>query len=248
MSSEIRLSILGLYNYGESLHDDLFENLTLPEGINRADLINNILEQGASFETLYPDYEYLKFSIGAWSRRWYRTIEKWINVLSIDYDPLYNYNRYDEWEDSGSRSGTTTGTTGSTRNLTGSTTDHVEGQTDTTDSVTTTGEDELSVVAYNSDTYHNKEKRETSGTSSSTGHSETETDATGSNTEQETISGTSSGTDSETTSGDHSGHMYGNIGVMSTQDMLQQELDIQRFNLIQQVTDLFLTELCILVY
>ena len=42
--------------------------------------------------------------------------------------------------------------------------------------------------------------------------------------------------------------MWGNIGVMSTQDMLQQELDIQRFNLIQQVTDLFLTELCILVY
>ena len=58
----------------------------------------------------------------------------------------------------------------------------------------------------------------------------------------------SSGTDSETTSGDHSGHMWGNIGVMSTQDMLQQELDIQRFNLIQQITDLFLTEFCIMVY
>ena len=232
MSSEIRLTVLGLYHYGESLHDDLFNNMTLPDGIDRQDLINNILEQGAAFEVLYPDYDYLKFSIGAWSRRWYRTIEKWINVLNIEYDPLYNYNRYEEWEDSGR--------TGSTRNLTGSTTDHVEGETDTTDSVNTTGEDELSVVAYNSDTYHNKEKRETEGTSSSTGHSETETSATGSNTEAETLSGTSSG--------DHSGHMYGNIGVMSTQDMLQQELDIQKFNLIQQVTDLFLTEMCILVY
>ena len=248
MSSEIRLTVRGLYNYGESLHDDLFENLNLPEGIDRTDLINNILEQGAAFETLYPDYEYLKFSIGAWSRRWYRTIEKWINVLAVEYDPLYNYNRFEEWEDSGSRSGRTTGTTGSTRNLTGNTSDHVEGQTDTSDSVTTTGDDELSVVAYNSDTYHNKEKRETSGTSSSTGHSETETDATGTSSEAETISGTSSGTDNETTAGDHSGHMWGNIGVMSTQDMLQQELDVQRFNLIQQVTDLFLTELCILVY
>lgn len=240
MSSEIKLTVLGLYNYGESLHDDLFENLNLPEGINREDLINNILEQGAAFETLYPDYEYLKFSIGAWSRRWYRTIDKWIKVLAIEYDPLYNYNRFEEWEDSGSRSGQDS----NTRNLTGNTSDHVTGETDTADSVTTTGEDELSVVAYNSDTYHNKEKRETSGTSNSTGHSETETNATGTNAETETISGTNS----ETTSGDHSGHMFGNIGVMSTQDMLGQELEIQRFNLIQQVTDLFLTELCILVY
>lgn len=240
MSSEIRLTVLGLYNYGESLHDDLFGNLTLPEGINRQDLIDNILEQGASFETLYPDYEYLKFSIGAWSRRWYRTIDKWVKVLEIEYDPLYNYNRFEEWEDSGSRSGQDS----NTRNLTGNTSDHVTGETDTKDTVTTIGEDELSVVAYNSDTYHNKEKRETSGTSYSTGHSETETNATGTNAETETISGTNS----ETTSGDHSGHMFGNIGVMSTQDMLGQELEIQRFNLIQQVTDLFLTELCILVY
>lgn len=232
MSSEIRLSILGLYNYGESLHDDLFENLTLPDGINRQDLINNILEQGASFEVLYPEYEYLKFSIGAWSRRWYRTIDKWVTVLNIEYDPLYNYNRFEEWEDSGSSTGG--------RNLTTSGNDHVTGETDTTDTVNTTGEDELSVVAYNSDTYHNKEKRETSGTSSSVGHSETETTGTSSGTEAETTTGS--------TSGDHSGHMWGNIGVMSTQDMLQQELDIQRFNLIQQVTDLFLTEMCVLVY
>lgn len=238
--SSVTMSVLGLYHYGESINQDLFENMQLPTGIDRTDLINNILEQGAAFEVLYPDFDYLKFSIGAWSKRWYRTIEKWINVLGIEYDPLYNYNRFEEWEDSGSRSGQDS----NTRNLTGNTSDHVTGETDTTDTVTTTGEDELSVVAYNSDTYHNKEKRETSGTSNSTGHSETETNATGTNAETETISGTNS----ETTSGDHSGHMFGNIGVMSTQDMLQQELDVQKFNLIQQITDLFLTEYCIMVY
>lgn len=246
--SESRLTILGLYNYGKMYNDDIFADMSLPNGINRDDLINNILEQGAAFEILYPDYDYLKFSIGAWSRRWYRTIDKWIKVLAVEYDPLYNYNRFEEWEDSGSRSGHTAGTTGSTRNLTGNTKDQVKGKTNTNDSVTTTGEDELSVVAYNSDTYHKKEKRETRGTSTSTGHSETDTDATGTSTEAETISGTSSGTDNETTSGDHSGHMWGNIGVMSSQSMLEEELSVQRFNLIQQVTDLFLTEMCILVY
>ena len=246
--SSSTMSILGLYQYGQYNNDDLFENMQIPEGINKDDLIANILEQGAAFEILYPDYDYLKFSIGAWSKRWYRTIDKWIKALAVEYNPLDNYNRFEEWEDSGSRTGRTSGTTGSTRNLTGNTTDHVEGQTDTTDSVTTTGKDELSVVSYNSDTYHNKEKRETSGTSNSTGHSETETDATGTNTEAETISGTSSGTDNETTAGDHSGHMWGNIGVTTSQEMLRDELDVQRFNLIQQITDLFLTEYCIMVY
>lgn len=246
--SNSKMSILGLYQYGQYNNDDLFENMQIPEGINKDDLITNILEQGAAFEILYPDYDYLKFSIGAWSKRWYRTIDKWIKALAVEYNPLDNYNRFEEWEDSGSRTGRTSGTTGSTRNLTGNTTDHVEGQTDTTDSVTTTGKDELSVVSYNSDTYHNKEKRETSGTSNSTGHSETETDATGTNTEAETISGTSSGTDNETTAGDHSGHMWGNIGVTTSQEMLRDELDVQRFNLIQQITDLFLTEYCIMVY
>ena len=246
--SNSKMSILGLYQYGQYNNDDLFENMQIPEGINKDDLITNILEQGAAFEILYPDYDYLKFSIGAWSKRWYRTIDKWIKALAVEYNPLDNYNRFEEWEDSGSRTGRTSGTTGSTRNLTGNTTDHVEGQTDTTDSVTTTGKDELSVVSYNSDTYHNKEKRETSGTSNSTGHSETETDATGTSTEAETISGTSSGTDNETTEGDHSGHMWGNIGVTTSQEMLRDELDVQRFNLIQQITDLFLTEYCIMVY
>lgn len=202
--SKSTMSILGLYQYGQLNNDDLFENLTLPTGIDRDDLINNILEQGAAFEILYPDYDYLKFSIGAWSKRWQRTINKWITALDIEYDPLINYDRHEEWTDE----------------------DNVSGTTETEAGVNTTGEDELSVVAYNSDQYHNKEKNESSGTSSSTGSSETNTQGTS----------------------EHTGHLYGNIGVTTSQEMLKQELDIQKFNLIQQITDLFLTEYCIMVY
>ena len=232
MMSSANMTILGLYSYGETLHKDLFNEMVLPAGINRDDVINNILEQGSAFEILYPDFEYLQKSIGFWSKRWLRTFTKWYEVLQIEYDPLYNYNRFETWEDSG--------TSRTVRDLDGTTSDHLTGETDTTDTVNTTGSDELQVVAYNSDVYHNKEKHLTAGTSSATGHSETETTGTGSNTEDETISGT--------TSGDHSGHMYGNVGVMSTQDMLNQELDVQRFNLIQQITDCFLQEFCLLVY
>lgn len=218
--SSATMSILGLYQMGQYNDDDLFANMQLPTGIDRDDLIYNILEQGAAFTILYPDYDYLKFSIGAWSKRWYRTIDKWSKALAVEYNPLDNYDRHEEWTDEGSRSGTTS--------------DNVTGETDTTDGVTTSGQDELSVVAYNSDTYHTKEKNVTSGTSSATGHSETETSA--------------SGTSSEESTGEHTGHLWGNIGTITSQEMLRQELDVQKFNLIQQITDLFLTEYCIMVY
>ena len=202
--SSSTMSILGLYQYGQYNNDDLFENMQIPEGIDKDDLITNILEQGAAFEVLYPDYDYLKFSIGAWSKRWYRTMDKWITALNIEYDPLNNYDRHEEWTDE----------------------DNVSGSTETSATSGGTAEDELSVVAYNSDTYHNKEKKESESSSSSSGSSETTTEGTS----------------------EHTGHLYGNIGVTTSQEMLTQELDVQRFNLIQQITDLFLTEYCIMVY
>ena len=202
--SSAKITILGLYQYGAYDQKDLFQNMKIPAGIDRQDLIDNILEQGAAFEILYPDFEYLQFSIGAWSKRWYRTMEKWLEALTVQYDPLNNYDRHEEWTDN----------------------DNVSGKTETSAGVNTTGQDEMSVTAYDSDQYHSKEKTDSSGTSESTGSSETNTDA----------------------ESKHSGHLWGNIGVTTSQEMLREELDVQKFNLIQQITDLFLTEFCILVY
>ena len=202
--SSLKMTVLGLYRYGEYNQQDLFQNMRIPAGIDRQDLIDNILEQGAAFEILYPDFEYLQFSIGAWSKRWYRTMEKWLEALNVHYDPLNNYDRHEEWTDN----------------------DNVSGKTETSAGVNTTGSDELSVTAYNTDDYRNKEKTDSEGTSNSTGSSETNTDA----------------------ESKHSGHLYGNIGVTTSQEMLREELDVQRFNLIQQITDLFITEFCIMVY
>lgn len=202
--SSAMMTILGLYQYGAYDQKDLFQNMKIPAGIDRQDLIDNILEQGAAFEVLYPDFEYLQFSIGAWSKRWYRTMEKWLEALTVQYDPLNNYDRHEEWTDN----------------------DNVSGKTETSAGVNTTGQDELSVTAYDSDQYHSKEKTDSSGTSESTGSSETNTDA----------------------ESKHSGHLWGNIGVTTSQEMLREELDVQKFNLIQQITDLFLTEFCIMVY
>ena len=46
----------------------------------------------------------------------------------------------------------------------------------------------------------------------------------------------------------HTGRIHGNIGVTTSQQMLQSELDLARFNIIQEITNLFMVELCIMVY
>lgn len=47
---------------------------------------------------------------------------------------------------------------------------------------------------------------------------------------------------------EHRGRVHGNIGVTTSQQMLAQELEVQRFNLINEITDIFITEFCVLVY
>ena len=53
---------------------------------------------------------------------------------------------------------------------------------------------------------------------------------------------------SEKTDSTRLGRAHGNIGVTTSQQMLQSELDIARWNIYEQITDLFLSEFCIMVY
>lgn len=208
-----KLTLIGLYDFDNTI----FDNLSLPSAVNKQTLIENILMRSGDFEVLYPDPDFLKFSIGAWSRKWRPTFDRWVNVLSIKYSPLENYDRTEHWTDTGSgeESGSTSG------NSSGST-------SGTTDS-TTTGK----VSAYDGgDTFTNRDQSVIDGEDSSTSSS--------------TSSTTSSGSHSNTS--EHDGHVHGNIGVMSSQNMLMQELDVGYWNIYEKITDIFLTEFVIPVY
>lgn len=223
--SQARLSILGLYNY---IGDDLFKNLTLPTGIDKETLVNNILLRGADFEVLYPDADFLQFVIGTWSKKWQRTFEKWIEALSIEYNPLENYDRIEEWEDKNNsvvkRDNTTdnTGTQGFKIH----------------DKTGTGNENINQVSAFDSADFQNDNK--------SIGKGSSESDTTNDRTDNlhEVIKGT------DTTDGKlvHKGRLHGNIGVTTSQQMLQSELDIAAWNVYEKITDIFVAEFCIMIY
>lgn len=99
--SSAKITLSSFYTWFNTAlsQDDLFKNLDLPEGIDKDTLVGNILMTGGEFEVAYADPYFMQNLIGIWSKKWYRTFNKWVEALSIEYNPLENYDRMEEWED-----------------------------------------------------------------------------------------------------------------------------------------------------
>ena len=91
MSRKMTMNLLSLYNYDESL----FDNLVLPEGIDKDTLVNNLLLDTVSQEVLYADPDIMKQAIGIWSKKELPVWQKLKDTLDIrgTYNPIYNYDR-----------------------------------------------------------------------------------------------------------------------------------------------------------
>lgn len=100
-----KITLVGLYRYLDQEGDDLFAELILPADIDRQTFIDSVMLRGAEFEILYADADTMKYAIGAWSKKWQRTLTKWSEVLKIDYNPLENYDRMESWSDARSANG-----------------------------------------------------------------------------------------------------------------------------------------------
>ena len=86
------MTLIGMYNY----RNDIFNELVLPTGID-ADLFKNaLLMKGGEFEVLYPDPDFLKYSIKIWSSKWFRTFSEWLRGTEQRWNPIYNYDRFEE--------------------------------------------------------------------------------------------------------------------------------------------------------
>ena len=66
-----------------------------------------IMERYGEMETLYADPYKMKFATETFFRKHKLTFDKWFNAINIEYEPLYNFDRYEEWDDNyaGSRQG-----------------------------------------------------------------------------------------------------------------------------------------------
>lgn len=185
----------------------LFDYMEMPESIDKEVLENSILMELGEYEPLWSDPNFLQNMISIWAKKWQRTFKKWADALELEYNPIENYDRYEEWTDGSNHESSLEGSIKGTTNDSGSNTNQVS--------------------AYNESGFENKDKNEISQTTISDSGSTSKTKDSNSST--------------------HVGRLHGNIGVTTSQQMLQSELDIARFNLYEQIVDIFAKEFCILV-
>lgn len=219
-----KLTLIGLYNYMNESDTDLFLHLALPTGIDKETVINNIMLRGGEFEVLYSDPYFLRDSIITWSKKWYWTFDRWLKAINVEYNPLENYDRYEEWSEDNTKNQKRSGENSST--FTDNTSYEQSG----------VNTDENLVSAFDSSIYQPHEKNQATNQSSGSNHIV-----------QQNVLNIDEGT-ADTGNIKHLGHLHGNIGVTTSQQMLESEIEVAKFNLYNQIADVFLQEYVLPIY
>lgn len=182
MRPDITISVLGLWQFNNAL----FDKFEVPEQINKQDVVDAILLECAELPVVYTNWDVLQGAIGLLSKRRLHAWERMATALFEDYNPLHNFDRYEDSSD-----------------------DENTSSSGTADSVNT-------VNGYNGEA--ERDRQNTSGSS---------------NTKR---------------GNKHMAHLYGNIGVTTSAQMLEGELEIRKQDLISIIVREFKENLCIMVY
>ena len=208
----MKISLIGLESYLNPEHS-VFENASFPEGIDKETLMGAIFLRCQEFELLYSDPDFMIAAVNIWARKNYWTFDKWVKLLTKEYDPLYNKDYYEVVSDT--HEGASSGS----------------GSNSQTDSYTNSNTLKHSEKAYNTGSGYNEiAKDENSGANGGT------------------TSGSFSNSGNDSYVNGHNYHGYGNIGITSAQELFQREAEVARFNLYEQIADIFCQEFCIMVY
>lgn len=182
MRPDITISVLGMYNFNSGL----FDKFKVPAQIEKQDVVDSILLDCAELPVVYTNWDILQGAIGLLSKRRLHAWERMATALFEDYNPLHNFDRYED-----------------------STDDETANSIGNANSVNT-------VNGYNGDAEHDRQKTE--------GKSETKR------------------------GNKHNAHLYGNIGVTTSAQMLEGELEIRKQDLISIIVREFKEAFCIMVY
>lgn len=245
------LSLMGMYEYDNTILD-FFHYPDKWETADKDVFVNKLLLDTAELEILYPDANIFKTAIKYWSAAEVQNWNKLYDTTVLKYNPIWN------------KDGTVTETEKHIKN---------NNYTDVTDgkiadhSVTNGNQNTETSGKENTDTTNNtNEKNYVFGFNSDNAaqSGETVTDDTGrTNTDrsENTKTNSSANTDATTTNNTNFKHdekenidreytrkEQGNIGITTTQQMINEEREVDKFNLMDYIIDRFKQRFCLLVY
>ena len=246
MSDQLNLSgnIVALLEWDNTLWD----TIVLPDGVDKGLVTDNILLKAGHRPLLHPSPRYMKWAHGVWSKRMLPIWVKLIATTEYDYNPIHNYDRKEEYTDVRNIGRKTGVETGYEEAITGKDSNEREEFTNTHNNRTDNTEIIHEVSAENTATYQPDAKDTTDGSIRDNGGSDsniTDNGTTSSNT-----TGTSTQVGAETTQDNftHTAHLYGNIGVQTTQSMIEEERAVVRYSIIEEITNSWIEEFCLYVW
>lgn len=218
------ITIHGIEAAYRNLHDaSIFDDISLPEGIDKQLLTERIFVNAGEFSLMHTDPDYFHWQTLSFFRSHYRTFEEWWKVMNIEYNPIENYNRKELTKEDQEHEDHDTGAS--------------QDVSETKNMKTTVGDitNTQTKSAFNSNSYEPYERNK-----------------------QDTYDTTTNGkvqNDSEGTS-DNEGEYHlirdsvisGNIGVTTSQQMIQSSIDLYKFNVYEEIAKLYTDEFCIKVY
>lgn len=215
------LTVEGLYNYDNTL----FDGFNVPEGLVKQIAIDAILMRTRELEILYPDFTYMKNRITIWSNKYQINWKKLYDTTVLEYNPIENYDRMENWTDTDDE----TSSSARDSNIKRTSTNEIMNNVNVTDQNT----------AFNAGLADHA-KQITDGDTTENG-TITNTE-TGKDTENENVNGGRTGRHTRT------GRAHGNIGVTTSQQMIQSERDLVVFNLYDVIAESFIENFCLMVY
>lgn len=218
------IPIATLYEYDNSIFNGIYAG-----GASKEQLIEHFLLSYGDLTPVYQDPKYLRRHVTMVARTLQWTIDHLWEITQLDYNPIENYDRMESWTDSGN------GT-------------FQKGKVDTEETyqkgTATTTFGKISdathkVAAFNSSI------PEVANTDNTT-DSGSDTQSFGADT---TTGSVTNGLDESTTSGKHEGRIHGNIGITTSQQMIQAEIDLSKaYNFFDEVCKLYADRLLIGVW
>lgn len=182
------MNLINIMNLWKDEGKDIFDGIYLDKRLDKDLVVNTILDYSATYIPLYQDYNLFNFKNKVFFDRNRDNIVHLLDAFTLDYEPIYNYDRYEKYNE----------------------VDETKRNSNSTSSLNSNIENKVS--AYNSSTYQPSNESVTADTTK----------------------------DNVTTDDNHNyyadNRIYGNIGVTTTQQMLESEIDLRdRYNIYEWI-------------
>ena len=209
------IPIATLYDYDNSIFTDIYV-----KGATKENLIEHFLLSYGDLTPVYQDPSYLRRHVTSVARSLQWTIDHLWEVTQLEYNPIENYDRMESWEDKG----------GGTFQKGKVDTEETFNKGDITTTFGKVTDSTHKVAAFNSSDPEvaNTDNNTDSGSDSQTFGSDS------------SHGSVTNGLDESTTKGTHEGRIHGNIGVTTSQRMMQIEINLAKaYNFLDEVCKLY---------